>query len=196
MLRTYVCEIRRVLNDDPRTPRYIETVPSRGYRFLAHVSSIHSIPVGDGQISEGPAANQDLAPDPQAVLNGVALTGSAPVCVGILHSLTGVMAWSEGPVVDATLLAIEEINARGGIRGRQIQPLVVDGQSQEETFIREAERLITEERVCTLFGCWTSSCRKALLPILSQHDHLLIYPTRNEGMEQCPNVVYTGATPN
>jgi urea transport system substrate-binding protein len=116
--------------------------------------------------------------------------------VGILHSLTGYMAWSESPVVDATLLAIEEINQRGGVLGRRIQPLVVDGRSDERTFSVEAKQLITENSVCTLFGCWTSASRKMVLPIVEQHDHLLVYPTRNEGLEQSPNILYTGATPN
>src|SRR6185312_12180053 len=107
-----------------------------------------------------------------------------PVTVGILHSLTGMMARTETPVVDATLLAIEEINQDGGIQGRPIRPIVVDGQSDEAAFAREAEQLITTGRVAALFGCWTSACRKAVRPIVEQHDHLLLYPVQYEGLEQ------------
>ena len=127
---------------------------------------------------------------------GPMLRGRVPLRVGVLHSLTGMMAWSESPEIDATLLAIEEINQRGGVLGRRIQALVVDGQSDEPTFSREAERLITEEKVCAVFGCWTSASRKAVLPIVEKHDHLLIYPTQYEGMEQSANILYTGAAPN
>lgn len=116
--------------------------------------------------------------------------------MGILHSLTGTLALSESPVMDATLLAIDEINQRGGILGRPVQARIGDGQSNAATFSIEAERLIKVEKVCTLFGSWTSASRKAVMKIVEQHDHLLVYPTCNEGMEQCPNILYVGATPN
>ncbi len=106
------------------------------------------------------------------------------------------MVNSEAPVVDATLLAIEEINLRGGIRGRKVEVLVRDGQSDGLTFAREAERLITRDRVCTLFGCWLSACRKQVLPVIEEHNHLLIYPRTYEGLEQSPCIVYLGAAPN
>jgi urea transport system substrate-binding protein len=78
------------------------------------------------------------------------------------------MAWTESPVVDATLLAIEEINGRGGILGREIQPVVIDGESEESAFASHAERLIVKEEVCTIFGCWTSAGRKSLLAIVQK----------------------------
>jgi len=106
------------------------------------------------------------------------------------------MVLSEGAVADATLLAIEEINQRGGIRGKKLEAFVCDCRSDEPTFAREAERLITQEKVRTLFGCWTSASRKELHPVLERHDHLLVYPVQYEGLEQSPYVVYTGATPN
>jgi urea transport system substrate-binding protein len=123
-------------------------------------------------------------------------TSSLPLSVGVLHSFSGTMVLSESPVADATLLAIEEINQRGGVRGKKLEAFVSDCRSDEPTFAREAERLITQEKVCALFGCWTSASRKALLPVLERHDHLLVYPVQYEGVEQSPNVVYTGATPN
>ena len=119
-----------------------------------------------------------------------------PIKVGVLHSFTGTMAISETSVADATLLAIEEINQKGGIIGRKIQPIVVDGKSDWDIFAKEAERLITEEKVVTIFGCWTSACRKSVKPIFEKYNHLLIYPIQYEGLEQSPNIVYTGAAPN
>jgi len=116
--------------------------------------------------------------------------------VGILHSLTGTMAISEIPVRDATLLAIEEINAAGGVLGRRIEPVVADGRSDWPAFAREAERLITKERVAVVFGCWTSASRKTVKPVFERHNHLLFYPVQYEGLEQSPNIVYTGAAPN
>jgi len=123
-------------------------------------------------------------------------TSNLPLSVGVLHSFSGTMVLSESPVADAALLAIEEINQRGGIRGKKLEAFVSDCRSDEPTFAREAERLITQEKVRTLFGCWTSASRKELLPVLERHDHLLVYPVQYEGLEQSPNVVYTGATPN
>lgn len=120
----------------------------------------------------------------------------APIRVGVLHSQTGTMAISEQPVIDATLLAIEQINARGGVLGRAIEPVVVDGASDWPTFRRAAERLILTEQVATVFGCWTSASRKTVLPVFEKHDHLLIYPVQYEGLEQSPNIVYAGAAPN
>jgi urea transport system substrate-binding protein len=119
-----------------------------------------------------------------------------PIVVGILHSLTGRLAASEAPVVDGTRLAIEELNQAGGVLGRPIRAVVADGRSDADTFAREAERLITRERVVTVFGCWTSASRKTVKPIFERHDHLLVYPVQYEGLEDSPNIVYTGAAPN
>ncbi len=119
-----------------------------------------------------------------------------PIKVGILHSLSGTMAISEKSVVDATLLAIEEINTQGGVLGRKIQPIVVDGASNWQTFAEKAEELIVQEKVVTVFGCWTSASRKTVNPVFNKYNHLLIYPVQYEGLEQSPNIVYTGAAPN
>jgi len=119
-----------------------------------------------------------------------------PVKVGVLHSLTGTMAISEKAVVDATLLAIKEINAKGGVLGRMIEPVVVDGGSDWPKFAREARKLITDEKVSVVFGCWTSASRKTVKPIFEEHNHLLFYPVQYEGLEQSPNIIYTGAAPN
>ena len=119
-----------------------------------------------------------------------------PIRVGILHSLTGTMAISERSVVDATLLAIEELNDMGGILGRRIEPVVADGKSDWPTFAKEAERLITQEKVSVVFGCWTSASRKTVKPVFEKYNHLLFYPVQYEGLEQSPNIVYLGAAPN
>lgn len=117
--------------------------------------------------------------------------------VGILHSLTGTMAVSERAVADATLLAIEEINAKGGILNRRkLLPVIADGSSDWPTFAREARRLIEEEHVEVVFGCWTSASRKTVRPIFEAADHLLFYPVQYEGLETSPNIFYTGASPN
>ena len=119
-----------------------------------------------------------------------------PVRIGILHSMSGTMVISERSVVDSTLLAVEEINQNGGLLGRKIEAVVADGASDPQTFAVEAERLIVEEKVCTLFGCWTSASRKTVRPVLEKYDHLLFYPVQYEGLEKSPNIVYTGAAPN
>ncbi len=114
----------------------------------------------------------------------------------MLHSLSGTMAISETSVVDATLLAIDEINERGGLLGRKVVPVVVDGQSDWPTFAAEAERLIVEEEVSAIFGGWTSASSKTMKPVFEEYNHLLFYPVQYEGLEQSPNIVYTGAAPN
>ncbi len=123
-------------------------------------------------------------------------TTSAPIKVGILHSLTGTMAISEKSVVDSTLMAIEEINQKGGLSGRRIDALVVDGRSDWPTFAKEAERLIIDEKVSVVFGCWTSASRKTVKPVFEKYNHLLFYPVQYEGLEHSPNIIYTGAAPN
>lgn len=119
-----------------------------------------------------------------------------PIRVGILHSRSGTMAISEEPVVRATLLAIDDLNARGGLLGRRIVPVVVDGRSDWPTFATEAERLIVKENVSVIFGCWTSASRKMVRPVVERLGHLLFYPVQYEGLETSPNIVYTGAAPN
>jgi urea transport system substrate-binding protein len=116
--------------------------------------------------------------------------------VGVLHSLSGTMDISERSLVDATLLAIDEVNAAGGVLGRQIEPIVVDAESDLSKYASEATRLITVENVPVIFGCWTSASRKMVKPVVERYDRLLFYPVQYEGLEQSPNIVYTGAAPN
>lgn len=116
-----------------------------------------------------------------------------PIRVGILHSFTGPMAASERPLADATLLAIEEINAAGGVLGgRQIEPIIRDGKSYDDIFAQQAVELIAQQHVATLFGVWRSGCRKAVEDVCEKYDQLLVYPRGYEGLEQSPYVIYMG----
>ncbi|NJK68392.1 MAG: urea ABC transporter substrate-binding protein [Microcoleus sp. CSU_2_2] len=119
-----------------------------------------------------------------------------PIKIGVLHSLTGTMSISEVSVKDATLLAIEEINATGGVLGCPLEAVIEDGASDLQTFAQKAKELLNEERVAVVFGCWTSTSRKAVVPVFEQMNGLLFYPLQYEGLEQSPNVFYTGAAPN
>jgi urea transport system substrate-binding protein len=118
------------------------------------------------------------------------------VKVGILHSLSGTMAISEVSLRDAVELAVEEINASGGVLGKKIVTAVVDPASDWDLFAEKAKDLITGEKVAVVFGCWTSVSRKSVLPVFEEYNHLLFYPVQYEGEEQSLNVFYTGATPN
>ena len=119
-----------------------------------------------------------------------------PIRVGLLHSMTGPMAISEASMVDAEAMALEELNAQGGLLGRRVEWVVADGRSDPTVFAREAERLIRDEKVSAIFGCWTSACRKAVKAVVERENHLLIYPVAYEGLEQSPNIIYVGAAPN
>jgi urea transport system substrate-binding protein len=118
------------------------------------------------------------------------------VPVGILHSLSGTMAISEVSLRDAEMMAIDEINAAGGVLGKQIKPIIEDGASDWPTFAEKARKLLQQDKVATIFGGWTSASRKAMLPVVEQNNGLLWYPVQYEGMEQSPNIFYTGATTN
>ncbi len=119
-----------------------------------------------------------------------------PIRVGVLHSQSGTMASSEKPVVDATLLAIEEINEEGGLLGRKVEAIVADGRSNPEVFAREAEVLISRDGVRAIFGCWTSASHKTVLSVVERLHHLLFYPVQYEGLEQSRYILYAGAAPN
>jgi len=116
--------------------------------------------------------------------------------IGVLHSLTGTMAISERPLIDALRLAVEEENKAGGIDGRQIEMVIADCRSDAEYCAQQAEKMIVQERVQAVFGCWTSACRKAVKPVIEKHHHLLFYPVQYEGLEQSSDIIYTGAAPN
>jgi urea transport system substrate-binding protein len=124
------------------------------------------------------------------------ISAQETIKVGILHSLSGTMSISEVTVKDATLMAIEEINAAGGVMGKMIEPIIEDGASDWPTFAEKAQKLLLEDQVAVVFGCWTSASRKAVKPVFEENNGLLFYPVQYEGLEQSPNIFYTGATTN
>jgi urea transport system substrate-binding protein len=142
----------------------------------------------------GALPNLSFAADyPTAKVNttGLAVTDKE-VIVGQLHSATGTMAISETGSIQAERLAIEQINAMGGVLGRQIKVIQEDGQSDWPTFAEKAKKLLVNDKVAAVFGCWTSASRKAVLPVFEKENGMLYYPTFYEGLEQSKNVIYTG----
>lgn len=138
--------------------------------------------------ANSPAASTSISP--------VAGMGGKTIKIGILHSLSGTMAISEKSVVDAEKLAIKEINAAGGVLGKQIEAVVEDGASNWDTFREKATKLIDQDQVAVVFGCWTSASRKNVKPVFESKDHMLWYPVQYEGQECSKNIFYTGAAPN
>jgi urea transport system substrate-binding protein len=123
-------------------------------------------------------------------------TSGATVKIGFLNSLSGTMAISERTVSDALTLAAQEINASGGVLGKQLTVVGEDGASEPTVFAEKAEKLIASDCVAAVFGGWTSSSRKAMLPVFERSDALLFYPVQYEGLESSENIYYTGATTN
>lgn len=139
------------------------------------------------------AGSLQAAPPPTSEVNttGLAVTDTT-VTVGQLHSATGTMAISETGSIQAEQLAIDQINASGGVLGRQIKVIKEDGASDWPTFAEKAKKLLVSDKVGTVFGCWTSASRKAVLPVFEKENGMLYYPTFYEGLEQSKNVIYTG----
>lgn len=131
-----------------------------------------------------------------ALMGTTALAQEDPIKVGILHSLSGTMAISETTLKDAVLMLIEEQNAKGGINGRMLEPVVVDPASDWPLFAEKARELIEGNGVDVVFGCWTSVSRKSVLPVFEELNSVLFYPVQYEGEESEYNVFYTGAAPN
>ncbi|MDE2077920.1 MAG: urea ABC transporter substrate-binding protein [Burkholderiales bacterium] len=132
------------------------------------------------------------APATSAVNTTKLAVTDTEVVVGQLHSATGTMAISETGSIQAEQLAIDQINAMGGILGRKIRVIKEDGASDWPTFAEKSKKLLVNDRVACVFGCWTSASRKAVLPIFEKENGLLYYPTFYEGLEQSKNVIYTG----
>src|SRR5215475_984528 len=118
------------------------------------------------------------------------------VKVGVLHSLSGTMAISETVLKDVVLMAVDEINASGGVMGYKVEAVVVDPASNWPLFAEKARQLLTQDKVAVVFGCWTSVSRKSVLPVFEELNGLLFYPVQYEGEEISKNVFYTGAAPN
>ena len=130
-------------------------------------------------------------------LSGLAAAGDkGTIKIGILHSLSGTMAISETSLKDVALMTIDEINAKGGVLGKKLEPVVVDPASNWPLFAEKARQLVSKDKVAVTFGCWTSVSRKSVLPVYEELNSLLFYPVQYEGEELSQNVFYTGAAPN
>ena len=121
-----------------------------------------------------------------------AQTMKKKIPIGILHSLSGTMSFSEAPLVDAAVMACDEINQCGGVLGSEIVPLVEDCCSDAEKYAVKTQRLIQKKGLSHFFGCWTSASRKAVKPVVETADAMLWYPVQYEGLEESANIVYTG----
>ena len=165
----------------------------KGARRLLGCSAAALLPLVTASLflpSEGPLL---AAGPPTAQVNttGLAVTDTE-VTVGQLHSATGTMAISETGSIEAEQLAIDQINAAGGVLGRQIKVIKEDGASDWPTFAEKAKKLLVNDKVASVMGCWTSASRKAVLPVFEKENGLLYYPTFYEGLEQSKNVFYEG----
>jgi len=143
---------------------------------------------GSSTDAAAPSESATTAADPCAV--------GDTIPVGLLNSLSGTMAISEVTVRDSLLLAVDQINAAGGVLGKQLVPISEDGASDWPTFAEKAQKLISEDKVAATFGGWTSSSRKQMLPVFESNKQLLFYPVQYEGLEASPYIFYSGATTN
>jgi urea transport system substrate-binding protein len=137
-----------------------------------------------------------LAASVLALTSTAAVAEKPPIKVGILHSLSGTMAISETTLKDTVLMMIKDQNAKGGILGRKLVPVVVDPASNWPLFAEKMRELLVKEKVAVVFGCWTSVSRKSVLPVVEKNNGMLFYPVQYEGEESSRNVFYTGAAPN
>ena len=153
------------------------------------LAGLAALPVAAGMLPQ--AARAANLPTSQVNTSGLAVTDDTVTC-GILHSLSGTMALSETGATEAEKLAISQINAAGGVLGRQIKVVQEDGGSDWPTFAEKARKLLASDHCAAIFGCWTSASRKAVLPVVEQLNGMLYYPTFYEGLEQSKNVIYTG----
>ncbi len=139
---------------------------------------------------------QSMAVASLAALGMSAAQAQETIKVGVLHSLSGTMAISETVLKDAILMEIDAINAKGGLLGKKLEPVVVDPASNWPLFAEKTRQLISKDKVAVIFGCWTSVSRKSVLPVVEELNGLLFYPVQYEGEELSKNVFYTGAAPN
>ena len=161
-------------------------------QFLLSAICSTMLLLGCGQKASEPAAENKAASTPPAA----AATGGDTIKVGVLHSLSGTMAISESALKDTVLMLIEEQNAKGGVLGKQLEPVVVDPASNWPLFAEKARELLAKDQVAVTFGGWTSVSRKSVLPVFEELNGILFYPVQWEGQESSKNIFYTGATPN
>ena len=131
-----------------------------------------------------------------AIASCTAASAADTIKVGVLHSLSGTMAISETTLKDTVLMLIDEQNKKGGLLGKKLEAVVVDPASDWPLFAEKAAQLLEKDKVAVVFGCWTSSSRKSVLPVFEKDNGLLFYPVQYEGEESSKNVIYTGAAPN
>ncbi|WP_343123404.1 urea ABC transporter substrate-binding protein [Haloferula sp. BvORR071] len=131
-----------------------------------------------------------------AVVSAASVRAEETVKVGVLHSLSGTMAISETSLRDVLLYTFDEINAKGGVLGKKIEPVVVDGASNWPLFAEKAKQLLDQDKVAVTFGCWTSVSRKSVLPVFEEKKGLLFYPVQYEGEELSKNIFYTAEAVN
>ncbi len=176
-------------------------IPSGRFRLVTVLALLGSLLIACGAPAV-PTASTDSTSETAATTEATAAettdaaaSSGDTIKVGVLHSLSGTMSISEVSVRDATLMAIDKINAAGGVLGKQLEPVIEDGASDWPTFAEKARKLIQQDEVAVVFGCWTSASRKAVLPVFESLNSLLFYPVQYEGLESSPNIFYTGAEP-
>jgi urea transport system substrate-binding protein len=147
-------------------------------------------------LSIAPALRPHPCPSPQGGGVSVEPFARGPIKIGVLHSLSGTMAISETTLKDAMLMLVEEQNKKGGVLGKKLEAVVVDPASDWPLFAEKARQLISQDKVAAVFGCWTSSSRKSVLPVFEELNSILFYPVQYEGEESSRNIFYTGAAPN
>jgi urea transport system substrate-binding protein len=144
----------------------------------------------------GSAVAWGLGARPLEAIAGLVAGARPPIIIGLVHSQTGPLAISEMSLIDAEILAIEEVNARGGIAGRPLRWEIADARSDPAAFAEQARRLIDEKKASVLIGGWTSECRKAMLAVVEEKGSLLIFPSNFEGIERSPHIVYSSGSAN
>ena len=164
--------------------------------LLASISLAGCQKPAETEVVEGETADATPEVIETATSSATPASDGDTIKVGILHSLSGTMAISETSLKDTALMTIEEINANGGVMGKQLEPVVVDPASDWPLFAEKARQLLTQDEVDVIFGGWTSVSRKSVLPVVEELNGLMFYPVQYEGQEQSENIFYTGAAPN
>jgi urea transport system substrate-binding protein len=157
--------------------------------------SISVLALGTAAGAGGCSKPSDAAPAPAPSEEQKAAAPAATIKVGILHSLSGTMAISETILKEFMLMQVDDLNAKGGLLGRRIEPVVVDPASNWPLFAEKARELLQQDKVAAVFGCWTSVSRKSVLPVFEELNGLLFYPLEYEGEEQSKNIFYGGSVP-
>jgi urea transport system substrate-binding protein len=180
------------------TATTLNSAPRTDLRLTSRLSIVALAVVGSLSLAgcQKPAETGSETTPSDTTAQSATATNGDTIKVGILHSLSGTMAISETSLKDTALMTIEEINANGGVLGKQLEPVVVDPASDWPLFAEKARQLLTQDDVDVIFGGWTSVSRKSVLPVVEELNGLMFYPVQYEGQEQSENIFYTGAAPN